>query len=69
MKYRFFCYVCKRHVSFDDESEKYARLRFQASGHSSDRVPALAPNLGRTSRRYQREIARHCPGGPEEIAA
>lgn len=41
MEFTFFCYVCKRRVRVNGESEKDARQRFDACGHDRDKVKTL----------------------------
>ena len=57
--FAIFCYVCKERHTYRGETEKEALAQFRRDGHNDEKVPALAPNVGRKSRRYERVIARH----------
>ena len=58
-EFTIFCYVCKKPITVKAEDEKQATSIFRKEGHSDDKVPALAPNLGRKSRRFDKAIAGH----------
>lgn len=57
--FRLFCYDCKQVIDVRAADEKQAKARFKQSGHSDDKVPALAPDFGRRSRRYDKAIAKY----------
>ena len=58
-EFSIFCYTCKKPIKVRAEDEKQATGIFRKLGHSDDKVPALAPNLGRKHRRFDRAIAGH----------
>lgn len=57
--FEMFCYTCKEKVEIRAADKKAAQARFGQAGHSEVKVPALAPNFGRSSRRYERAIEAH----------
>ena len=65
-QFELFCYTCKRHFTYSAEDRKAALARFRAQGHGDSKVPALAPDLGRTSRRYEKAIETHRAKEAEE---
>lgn len=45
MKYKMFCYVCKKHIEIESENKKEANLRFISFGHDDTKVSQLKRNI------------------------
>lgn len=58
----FFCHICKQSFPITvsaGQGIKEAGAKFRKEGHSDEKVPALAPNMGRRHQRYDKAIVRH----------
>ena len=57
-----FCYECKRYIEVTGTKELTPEQVFKNQGHygdqNTDKMPFLKPNLGRSSRRHERAVAK-----------
>lgn len=53
-----FCYLCKKHIEVSAGDKNQATKTFLRLGHTDTKVPFLAPDQGRTSKRYESAVAK-----------
>lgn len=52
MKYKMFCYICKKHLNVEAENKKEAVMKFEFSGHDNTKTNYLPKDLEITKLNY-----------------
>lgn len=52
MKYKMFCYICKKHLNVEADNKKEAIMKFEFSGHDNAKTNYLPKDLEITKLNY-----------------